>query len=185
VALGAHALLPGERMRPPQAFGLFCAFAGVAVAFSDALRLPSAGEVTGDAMLLAAAALWAATTLVIKGSRLARISADKVLFYQLAVSAMLLPPGSAALGEKAAGPLSALVVGALVFQIVVVAFASYLAWFWLISRYPASKLSAFSFLTPLFGILAGGAVLSEPLTGALVLAMLLVAVGIFLVNRHH
>jgi drug/metabolite transporter (DMT)-like permease len=183
VALGAHVFLPGERMRLPQALGLLCAFTGVVIAFADALHLPTARELTGDCMLLAAALLWAATTLVIKGSRLTRISPDKVLFYQLAVSAALLPLGSAALGERAAGPITPVVTAAFAFQIVVVAFSSYLAWFWLISRYPAAKLSSFSFLTPLFGILAGGAILGEPVTAALVVAMLLVGAGIRLVNR--
>lgn len=59
----------------------------------------------------------------------------------------------------------------------------YLAWFWLISRYPAGRLSSFSFLTPLFGLLAGALVLGEPVGWVLLLALLLVGIGIALVNR--
>jgi hypothetical protein len=49
----------------------------------------------------------------------------------------------------------------MLFQSVVVAFASYLAWFWLMRRYLASRLSAFSFLTPLFGVAAGVVLMND------------------------
>ena len=74
------------------------------------------------------------------------------------------------------------VVAALLYQAVVVAFASYLAWFWLLTRYPAAELSAFSFFTPLFGMAAGALVLGEPVGPPLAVAMALVAAGIYLVN---
>jgi drug/metabolite transporter (DMT)-like permease len=183
VALGAHFCIPGERLRPLQVAGLICAFCGIAAALGDALRLPSHRELLGDGMALAAAVLWGATTVVIKASRLARVSPHKNLFYQLAVSALLLPALSWLGGEHGVVAPTPLVLGMLAFQIVVVAFASYLTWFWLISRYPAGRLSSFTFLTPLFGLLAGALVLSEPVTWGLALALALVAVGIYLVNR--
>lgn len=183
VSVGAHLMIPGERMRPVQAIGLLCAFVGVAVAFAEGLRLPTNRELTGDLMVLAAAVLWAATTLVIKGTRLVKASSTKVLFYQLAVSAALLPLGSLLMGEAGVTALSPLVVACLAFQIAVVAFASYLAWFWLITRYPAAKLSAFTFLTPLFGVLSGALLLGERVSESLAVAMALVCAGIYLVNR--
>jgi len=183
VALGAHLFVPGERMRVIQAAGLACAFCGVAAAFADGLRLPSQRELIGDSLLLCAAVVWGATTVVIKASRLASISANKVLFYQLAVSAAALPLISLLLGETGVMDLTPLVLASMAYQIVIVAFASYLAWFWLISHYPAGRLAAFSFLTPLFGVLAGGLLLGERISGVLVLAMALVCFGIYLVNR--
>lgn len=182
-AIGLHLLVPGERLSRIQAAGLVCAFAGVAIAFVDALRLPSEKELMGDLMILAAAVLWAATTVVIRASRLVTVPAVRTLFYQLFVSAIVLVAASLALGEPGIVNVTPLVAGSLAFQIVVVAFASYLTWFWLITRYPASRLAAFSFLTPLFGIIAGGVLLSEPITPALVAALALVGVGIQLVNR--
>ncbi|WP_207481279.1 DMT family transporter [Arenibaculum pallidiluteum] len=183
VAIGAHVLIPGERLGAIQVLGLVCAFAGVALAFGDALRLPTARELAGDAMLLVAAAFWAATTLLIKTTRLVRAPAEKVLLYQLAVSALTLTPLSPLLGEAAAGPLDATVLVAFAFQTLVVAFASYLAWFRLVAKYPAGRLSAFSFLTPLFGVLAGALLLGERVSAFLVLSLVLVCAGIFLVNR--
>ena len=61
-------------------------------------------------------------------------------------------------------------------------FASYLAWFWLLTRYLAARLSVLSFLTPLFGVLCGVVFLAEPLSGRFAAAALLVAGGIVLVN---
>ena len=183
VVLGAHFLVPGERLRWLQMVGLLCAFAGIALAFGDALRFPTYRELLGDSMAFVAAILWGATTVVIKASRLARISPHKNLLYQLAVSAVLLPILSWIAGEPGIVAPTPLVLGMLAYQIVVVAFASYLAWFWLISRYPAGRLSSFSFLTPLFGLLAGALVLGEPVGWVLLLALLLVGIGIALVNR--
>lgn len=182
-AIGLHLTVPGERLTRMQGVGLACAFIGVAVAFGESLRLPSWRELTGDLMILLAGVLWAATTVTIRATALIRVPAAKTLFYQLGISALALPLASLAAGEPGIVALTPAVVGSLLFQTVFVAFASYLTWFWLITRYPASRLSAFSFLTPLFGILAGGLILSEPITPALIAALVLVAAGINLVNR--
>lgn len=183
VALGAHLFIPGERLRPQQVIGLMAAFAGVVLAFSDGLTMPTWQQLVGDVMLLLAGLLWAATTVVIKSSRLATVSHNKMLFYQLAVSGLCLPLASILLGEPGIFAPTTLVVSSLTFQTVIVAFASYLAWFWLVAHYPAGRLSAFTFLTPLFGLAAGTGLLGEPISLALVAAMVLVGAGIWLVNR--
>jgi drug/metabolite transporter (DMT)-like permease len=183
VALGAHLFVPGERLRPIQGVGLGAAFVGVVLAFADALRLPSYRELLGDGMVFIGALFWGATTVLIKASRLARLAPEKTLFYQLAVSALALPVLAWAVGERGVTAPTPLVLAMLLYQIAVIAFTSYLAWFWLIARYPAGRLSSFAFLTPLFGLVAGGLVLGEPITPAVVAALILVGFGISLVNR--
>ena len=183
IALGAHWFLPGEKLRPLQWLGLGCAFAGILAAFGESLGLPSQSQLLGDGMLFLAAVLWAATTLVIKGSALAKVSPAKTLFYQLAGSALVLPIVALALGEPGIIALTPLALASLAYQTVLVAFASYLAWFWLVSTYPAGRLAAFSFLTPLFGVLAGALLLGERISAVLAAALLLVVLGIWLVNR--
>lgn len=183
VAIGAHLFVPGERLHRLKAAGLACAFAGIALAFGDALRLPTRRELLGDVMELGAAVCWGATTVVIKASRHRTLSPEKTLFYQLAGSAGVLLALSPLVGEPGVVDPRPAVVAALVYQIVVVAFASYLTWFWLLKHHPAGELSAFSFFTPLFGMLAGALVLDDPVTPVLALAMGLVAAGIYLVNR--
>jgi drug/metabolite transporter (DMT)-like permease len=182
VALGMHWLVPTERLTRHKLAGLVLAFSGIIAAFAEGLALPTGRQWIGDAMLLGAAVLWGGTTILVRVTRLSRVSAAKTLFYQLAVSGLLLPPLSLAMGEPAPNP-APLAWASLAFQTVLVAFASYLSWFWLITRYPATKLSAFSFLTPLFGIAFGAMLLNEPLTPTLLLAGALVTVGIWLVNR--
>jgi drug/metabolite transporter (DMT)-like permease len=137
----------------------------------------------GDAMLAVAAVLWGATTVLIKASPLARIKPSKTLLYQLAVSAVVLPLGSLVKNEPGIVMITPLIAGCLLYQTVWVAFITYLAWFWLIRHYPPSRLASFTFLTPLFGVIAGGVLLNEPITGSLLLALVLVGMGIFLVNR--
>ena len=100
VALGMHLLVPTERLNRWQVAGLLCAFAGIVAAFGENLSMPTGRQILGDAMLLAAAVLWGATTVLVRVSRLATISANKTLFYQLAVSALALPLASLALGER-------------------------------------------------------------------------------------
>jgi drug/metabolite transporter (DMT)-like permease len=183
VAIGAHLWIPGERLRSLQVGGLIAAFCGLALAMGDALRLPTHRELLGDAMELVAAVLWGATTVTIKASRLSAVAPQKTLFYQLAVSAIALPPIALLMGEPGVFAPTPLVLAMLGYQVIVVAFMSYLAWFWLVSRYPAGRLSAFSFLTPLFGLIAGAVLLGETVTWALIAALALVGGGIYLVNR--
>jgi drug/metabolite transporter (DMT)-like permease len=182
VALGAHWLFPTERLSGTKLAGLVAAFAGLALALADGLRLPTYREVLGDVLELAGAALWAATTLIIK-ARGQATTPHRTLFYQLAGSAIIRAALAVASGEAGVTHPTGPVVAAVLYQIVVVAFASYLTWFWLLTRYPASHLHAYTFWTPLFGVLAGWLLLGEPVTPALVLAMACVALGIYLVNR--
>ena len=185
VALGMPLIARSERLRPAQWVGLVAAFAGVALAFSEGFGAPSAGPLQwlGDAMGLLAALLWGATTLAIRATRLAQAPAEKTLFYQLAVSAPLLGLGAWALGEAWPTRWSSLALGSMFFQIVVITFASYLLWFWLIRHYPATRLASFTLLTPLSGLLAGMALLGEPATPRLLAALVAVGLGIWLVNR--
>jgi len=181
-ALGLHWLVPGEKLVRGQWIGVAVAFAGIALAFGEAFAA-ARSSLLGDFFGLVAAVLWAATTVLIRATSLSRAAAAKTLFYQLAVSAPLLLAASLAMGEKGVVALTPLALASLAYQGVIVAFASYLIWFWLLTRYLAARLSVFSFMTPLFGVLAGVLILDESLTPSFVGAALLVGAGIVLVNR--
>ena len=178
-ALLLHIFVPAERMGTLQAAGILLAFCGIVLAFADHA---AGGDWTGDAFGLMAAFLWAATTVLIRASVLARITATKVLFYQLAVSGVFMLCVALVLGERGLFDPRPAVLLSLAFQVVVVAFASYLAWFWLLARYQAGKLMVFSFLTPLFGVAFGMLLLGESSDPRFLLAALLVVAGIVLVN---
>jgi drug/metabolite transporter (DMT)-like permease len=178
------ALLPlfirTERLKPLQWVGMACAFAAVVFALREGF---GGGGATGDLMGLAAGALWGLTTVAIRAYNLTRISAEKLLFYQLAISTVVLVGISHGMGEPWGGSWSGFAIGSVALQTVVGAFASYLAWMWMLGHYPATKISAFVFLTPLFALLFGMLWLGEAVTLTLVLSLALVAVGIVLVNR--
>ncbi len=182
------ALLPvfvkSERMNRLQWLGLSCAFAAVVFALWESLQTAGAGRL-GDVLALLAGASWGLTTVVIRASALAKISAERLLFYQLACSAVALPLLSLALGERWPAPseLSGFAWFSLFLQTAIGAFASYLTWMWMLTRYPAAKMSAFVFLTPVFALLFAALWLGEPITPNLVLAIALIGVGILMVNK--
>jgi len=185
VALGMPLISRAERLHAVQAIGLVLAFAGVASAFSEGFSQPAAGpqQWIGDALGILAGILWGATTLAIRATKLTHASAEKTLFYQLAVSALLLLAGAAATAPPPLHALSPVAWGSLAFQVVVVSFASYLVWFWLIRHYPATRIASFTMLTPVFGLILGSLLLAEPITARLLIALATVAAGILLVNR--
>lgn len=172
-----------EKLRSVQWIGLACAFAAVVFALREGFSAGAASTWSGDLLALAAGMFWGLTTVVIRASSLARVSAEKLLFYQVAVSTVVLPFLSLALGEQWVWVFSPFAVTSLLLQTVVGAFASYLAWMWMLGRYPATKISVFVFLTPLFALLFGALWLKEAVTPSLLAALVLVAVGIVLVNR--
>ncbi len=185
VALGMPFIARSERLSWMQIAGLAVAFAGVAWAFAEGFSKPAAGsrQWLGDALGVLAAVLWGATTLAIRGSRLTSASAEKTLLYQLVVSGGVLGVAALLTGTPLPTRLSTLAWSSLAFQIVIVTFVSYLVWFWLIRRYPATRLAAFTLLTPVFGLLMGALLLDEPITQRLLVALVAVAAGILVVNR--
>jgi drug/metabolite transporter (DMT)-like permease len=180
-ALGLHWFVPGERLHRGQWIGVLLAFAGIVVAFGDGFA-SSPASLLGDAFGVSGGILWAATTVWIRATGLTRISAAKVLFYQLAISAASLAIASKLMGEPGVVALTPIALASLFYQGAIVAFATYLAWFWLLTRYLAGRLAVFGFLTPLFGVMMGAAVLAEPLRAAFLGALAMVGTGIWLVN---
>jgi drug/metabolite transporter (DMT)-like permease len=184
VAIGAHYLLPGDRLTLLKAAGLLSAFAGLMVSVSDRLvaGAPSA-NLRGDLYCLLAGFFWAATTLLIRATKLRAISAEKNLFYELVVSAPILLFAAWFFDERGIVSLEPVIVWSFLYTTVVVVFISYAVWFWLLNTYPASQVSVFTFLGPIFAVIASYLLLSEPVTWRLAAALVLVALGIYLVNK--
>jgi drug/metabolite transporter (DMT)-like permease len=183
VVLGARWFLPADRFALSQWAGLLLSFAGMLIAFGLPTPAADPRQVIGDLMMVGAAAAWAGTTLVIKASALNRAPFEKAMLYQLVVSVPMLALGAAVLGERLTAMPSAVALGAFAYQTLWVVPVTFVVWFALIQRYSASRLSAFTFLTPIFGVVAGHLVLGEPLTLAFAAAVALVAAGLVLVNR--
>jgi drug/metabolite transporter (DMT)-like permease len=183
VALGMPFISRAERLAPLQVAGLVAAFAALAYAFQEGFGAGAASaQWLGDALAVAGAILWGLTTLLVRATALSTASPERTLLFQLAVSAPVMLLASALAGEALPAP-SLAAVASLLFQSAVVAFASYLVWFWLLRHYPATRVSSFTFLTPVSGLLFGTLLLGEPVTARLLVAVAGIAIGIWLVNR--
>jgi drug/metabolite transporter (DMT)-like permease len=183
VVLGARIFLPADRFSRWQWLGLSLSFAGMLVAFGVPTPALDPRQWLGDLLCVGGALFWAATTLVLKASSLNRITPEKVMVYQLVVSAPMLAIAAYLAGEHIAHTPSAIAVGALAYQAAWIVSVTYVVWFALIKHYSANRVSAFTFLAPLFGAAAGHLVLDEPLTPAFAAALALVTGGLVLVNR--
>ena len=184
VALGMPLIARSERLSVQQGSGLLLAFGGVVWAYAEGFTGPAAGpqQWLGDALGLAGALMWGLSTLWTRGTRLGTALPEKTLLYQLVLSGFALTAASALSTEVWPETVSLGVQGLMLFQISAVTFASYLAWFWLVRHYPATRAAAFTLLTPILGLLAGVLILNEPLTARLLMALVAVCVGIALVN---
>lgn len=180
MTLGAHLLIPTERITRRRGLGLGLAVAGVAVAMAD--RDGGASSLLGDALCIGAAMLWAAVGLIVRVTPMNRATPEMQLLYQLVVSALVLLPMALVAGDQIRD-LAPLHLGILGFQSVVIVAAGFLTWFWVLSIYPSSDMASFSFLAPVFGVLLGWLVLDEPLTFSILIALGLVSLGIVLINR--
>jgi drug/metabolite transporter (DMT)-like permease len=182
VALGSYQFL-GERLRASQWGGLGLSFAGVALAIGVPQANVDARVLLGDLLVVGAGALWAATTLVVKATSLLRAPPEKALGYQVAVSVPILGLAAWIWGEtltRVPGPLA---LSLMAYQAIWVVGLTFLIWFALVKTYSASKLSAFSFITPLFGVVASYVIMDDTLTPIFGVAALLVMAGLYLVNR--
>jgi drug/metabolite transporter (DMT)-like permease len=182
VALGSFVFL-GERLRAPQWGGLALSFAGVALAIGVPQANVDAKVLLGDLLIVVGGALWAATTLIVKTTALIKAPAEKGLGYQVALSIPILAAAAWISGETVTHVPAPLSLALLAYQAFWVVGLTFLLWFALVKTYSASKLSAFTFVTPLFGVVASYFILHDTLTIAFGVAALLVIAGLYLVNK--
>lgn len=182
VAVGAHFLLKGDRLTLLKILGLILAFTGIVIVFYGKPKAAKPNMWIGDLLEIAAAFFWGATTLYIKRFMAERVHPINTFLYQLAFSIPILFAMSLILEPRWIYRVDVPIVASLFYQSVIVAFVSYFLWFKLIHNYPVSRLSAFTFFTPIFGVLFGTVLLGEELTWSLLVALPLVSLGIFLVN---
>jgi len=182
VALGSYQVL-GERLRASQWAGLGLSFAGVALAIGVPQANVDANVLLGDLMVVCGGVLWGATTLIAKATKLSVAAPEKALSYQVTVSIPILGAAAWLFGEKMTHVPGPLALSVITYQAIWVVGLTFAVWFALVQSYSASKLSAFSFITPLFGVVASYFILDEKLTLSFGVAALLVVAGLYLVNR--
>ncbi len=182
VAIGAHLFLKGDRLNFLKTLGLVLAFMGILVVFGGRPETAKPTMLIGDILEIGAAFFWGATTLYIKKFMVERVHPINTFLYQLFFSIPILWIVSILLEPKWIYGIDLYIIASLFYQSVIVAFMSYFIWFKLIHKYSVSRLSAFTFFTPIFGILSGILFLNEEFTPSLMIGLPLVSMGIFLVN---
>ena len=182
-AIGAHMFLKNDRLSFVKLTGLILSFSGILVLMSKYIGKPMAADLIGDLLALAAAIVWAATTIYIKVRLVGKVSPHNTLFYQVVFSIPVLLVLSFIFKEAPIRQIDWLISLSIAYQGIIVAFVSYLIWFHMVHVYPVSRLSAFTFLTPIFAALAGIVLIHEPITMRLVIALVLVSAGIYVINR--
>ncbi|CUH62730.1 putative inner membrane transporter yiJE [Thalassovita gelatinovora] len=180
LSLSAHFLLPGERLTPIRVLGLALALGGIALVLS--VRDGGEASLLGDLAALAAACGWAGIALTARLTRISEQVPELQLWWQLAVSAVILMLVAPFFGPLLRDP-SIWHMAGLAFQIVVVASFGFLFWFLLLKIYPASGVASFSFLSPVISVVLGWLLLDEQIGVRVILALVLVAAGIVLINR--
>ncbi len=184
-ALGLQWFLPAERLRPQQWSGIAVAFVGIALAFmGGSISADFSLEMLwGDVLGILAGVCWGACTVTIRSTRLSEAHPAKTLLYQLVGAFVLLLAYAVVSGQSDKVSMTGIAWTSVLFQGIIVTFASYLVWFALLRRYLASRLSVFSFLSPLFGVAFGVLLLHEPIDAWFAIGALLVLAGITLVSR--
>lgn len=187
VALTLHFKIESEKLKPLQWAGIIMAFSGITLTFlwrdNQSIELEAANILWGDFLALLAAISWAATTVLVRSSSLSKAPASQTLLYQLFACFIFVLLAGIAMGQTEY-KLTIAVVSNLAFQGIIVSFASLLLWFWLLRQYSASQLGVYTFMTPLFGILFGVLILSEPIEESFIFGATFVMMGIILVNGH-
>ena len=182
VVLGAHFLLPDERMDRMKVMGLVLAISGISLLLWNTDETLRQATFIGDVMCILASLSWAAIVLLVRKSSLSRSSPEMQLLYQLAISGVVLTALAPFLGDTIRD-LDTGIVLIFAFQVIVVVSLGFLLWFWALSVYPASDMAFFGLLAPLFGVFFGWLIFDEVLTIRFIIAMGLVCAGILLNNR--
>jgi drug/metabolite transporter (DMT)-like permease len=178
----AHFVLPGERLTLRRTAGLVMAMGGVALVLS--VRKGGEASIMGDVAALAAAAGWAGIALTVRLTPVAEQRPEMQLMWQLIVSSVMLIAAAFFFGPFLRDPVP-VHYWALAYQIVIVASLGYMFWFFLMSVYPASGVASFSFLSPVLSVFFGWALLGEEVGWNTIVALVMVAIGLVLINRRH
>ncbi|MEM1162723.1 MAG: DMT family transporter [Pseudomonadota bacterium] len=181
VALAAHFVIPGEALTPRRALGLAIAVIGVGIALLDEPPQVSTDYLTGDLMCIAGSLCWAGIAITARTTSFSKSVPEMQLLYQLVVSGVVLTLIAPSFGPVIRD-LTDEILWIFLFQVIAVVSFGMLTWFWVLRHYPASDMTSFSFLAPLAGVVAAWLILDEPITPAILIALVLVGLGIALIS---
>ena len=176
----AHYFIPGDRFTLQKLFGLILGLAGLAIVFLDKGATSSQLRY-GDLMVLGATAIWAFVTVYLKRI-IHTFEAYQIVLYQMIISSPIFLLEGFLFDGNMFIAFNWKVAGAMLYQSVVTASFGFIAWSTLLQKYGAVSLHSFLFIQPVAGVLISSMLLGEILTINILMALLLIAVGIIIVN---
>jgi drug/metabolite transporter (DMT)-like permease len=174
-----------ERLNAAAVIGIIAAFTGAFVTVTNGN--PAAafrdGISTGDLFLFGCVLSWAAYTILGRHA-MKRLSALSVLSYSSAAGVVLLTPIVFAGGYVTkVGPVTAPLVGAIIYLSFGAVGLAYLWYYQGVREVGATRAAVFLNVEPPAAILLGVVILGERLTWPVVVGAVLVMAGLYLVNR--
>ncbi len=177
----AHYFIPGDQITRRKFFGILLGFSGVAFVFLET-KGGNAGELrSGDFIIMLATILWAINAVYIKRI-ISRVEPYQIVMYQMIFGGFIFFLEAWLWDPPMISPPDMKVLGALFYQTVITAAFGFLAWTYLLQRYGTVALHSFIFIMPIAGVLLGGLILDEPITGKILVALLLIVTGILIVH---
>ena len=173
-----------EKLSFIKLLGLILAFSGVVISVSknDSGLIINSSSLFGDFLAFLAALFWALLIIIAKNSNFNKEIPEMQLLWMVMVSGPILICFSFFI-EDPIRDFQIIHIWGLLFQSIVVVAGGFLFWLWLLSKYPASGVASFSFLTPIFTIFFGWLILSEVMTPDFIFAAFLVITGLILINK--
>jgi drug/metabolite transporter (DMT)-like permease len=185
VAVLAHFLVPGERLRRAAVVGALVGFAGVAILYSDDLEQIGGPRMAGASLLFLLAPIASAIANVLVKRWGKGVHPLSTTVVPMAIGAVTL--GSVALARERHVPMrfDAASIGSIAYLVVFGTATTFLLYFWLLSHIPARKLALITYGTPVVAVLVGTLVLHETLTPRMVVGAIVVVAGVALAVRSH
>ena len=178
----AHFLVPGERLTSSRAAGILLSLLGLVLVFGEGLRGGSWSMLLGDAMVTVGALGWAVQSVYMKRI-IHRADAFVLTLYQMVIAFPCLLLANRLLEPRLVHVVTLRVALSFLYHGCLVAGLTFVAWTTLLRRHQVGHLSAFTFLTPIFGVALSRLLLGDPTPPTLIGGLVLVAAGIGLVNR--
>ena len=173
-----------EKLSYIKLLGLILAFSGVVISVSknDTGIIINSSSLFGDFLAFLAALFWALLIIIAKNSNFNKETPEMQLLWMVMISGPILICFSFFV-EDPIRDFQIIHIWGLLFQSIVVVAGGFLFWLWLLSKYPASGVASFSFLTPIFTIFFGWLILSEVMTPDFLFAAFLVITGLIFINK--
>jgi drug/metabolite transporter (DMT)-like permease len=180
LALVAPRLL-GEPLSWRKVVGLALGFGGVVGVTLARTGTPSARPSDVGLAFVGVASNVASTILFKRARGASDLLAINTI--QLIAAGLALIPVALVLQPQPSVQAGPMLLASFIYLVAVLSVGASLLWFWLLSHGAASRVSAYYFLTPIFGLAFGAALLGESIGPGDAIGLVAVAAGILLVQR--